>query len=177
VGNRNSKASLVALVAYLLKGREKTMSDAPERIWARYLKWTSPYNGERGLIVDNKLGPDLREYVPTDLVQSQIDAAVAAEREACAEDVWHECYPSTNQGALSEKQLAEADTTECAIKAIRARANTEAQAALERVKREAWNEALDAASEYLKTVYGNSPLSHPVDRKRILELMEDHSDE
>jgi len=47
----------------------------------------------------------------------------------------------------------------------------DAQAALERVKREAQNEALDAASEYLKTVYGNSPLSHPVDRKRILELI------
>jgi len=60
------------------------VSDTPERIWARYSKGTSPYNGERGLIVDNKLGPNLREYVPTDLVQSHIDAAVAAAYEDAA---------------------------------------------------------------------------------------------
>jgi len=155
------------------------MSEAPKTREDTYYYVEHTVSGL--LYMTRTLDPEAQQVLETwyraDLVQFQINAAVAAEREACAEEVWHECYPSTNQGHLNARQLAEADTTEDAVAAIRARTDIDAQAALERVKREAQNEALDAASEYLKTVYGNSPLSHPVDRKRILELMEDHSDE
>jgi hypothetical protein len=43
------------------------MTQAPERIWARYSEAPSPYDGLRGLIVDNKPGPGLKEFVPADL--------------------------------------------------------------------------------------------------------------
>jgi len=79
-------------------------------------------------------------------VVSEANAAMAAEREACAEAVWQECYPSTNQGYLTARQLTEADTTEDAVSAIRARSDSDALKAYRRqIQAEALREAAELA--------------------------------
>jgi hypothetical protein len=94
-----------------------------------------------------------------DHAQSEKEAAVAAEREACAEAVWQECYPSTNQGYLTARQLTEADTTEDAVSAIRARSDSDA---LKAYRRQIQAEALREAAELAFNMTENDNLSRAV---------------
>jgi len=83
------------------------MSEAPERIWLH------PAGRAWWLSMDYiKEAP---EYTRTDLVQSQIDAAVAAEREACARLVGSMFAPG------SEEEV----TCDVAAAAILARGDTD----------------------------------------------------
>lgn len=116
-------------------------NEAPERIWIV----TEPHHSGKG-------PPHVYASAsPTKGIPFAPLALMAAEREACAEDVWHECYPSTSRENIGEIQLAEAATTELAIRAIRARTDADAQSALEardkRVREEALREALQRIAD------------------------------
>ena len=83
----------------------KTMKDeAPERIWARYSDGVSPYDGLRGLIVDDKPGPRLQEYVrradpAPEVTEEMVERAALAIFKAWYGDeegwasVWHLARP------------------------------------------------------------------------------------
>ena len=61
------------------------MTDAPDKIWARYSKKVFQGRTDRGLIVDNRAGNGLLEYIRSDLTPAMLaEARAEGVREAAA---------------------------------------------------------------------------------------------
>jgi hypothetical protein len=87
-------------------------------------------------------------YIRADIAQAEKDAAVAAEREACAVRL-----ESLKDTAYQNSLLSEGVTYSCAIAAIRARGNTDTLAERDALVR---NEALREAATICNRTYGGS---------------------
>ncbi len=120
------------------------MSESPERIWID--------RGPRGGWMKRfeRMPDSEHEYIRTDLVQSQIDAAVAAERAACAEVAAY-CLANPEGENLEDRQYA--------IKyRIISRSDTTALEAYRRqVRAEALMEAAEIAGHFYKKRQNTKP--------------------
>jgi len=92
---------------------------------------------------------------------SEKDVAEAAEREACVTRL-----ESLKDTAYQNNLLSEGVTYSCAIEAIRSRTDADSQAALERVKREARNEALRKALETARAIERDHGAAYEADGAR-----------
>jgi len=131
-------------------------NEAPQRIWASKGSWPKFY------MAPCKDLPLLKEYIRADIAQAEKEAAVAAAYEDAAiraQSIDHHGWTRTELAAMIR---ARSNTVEASASHTNALAERDA-----RVRAE----VLDAAHKYLCDQYGNSPLGHPIDRKRILSLI------
>jgi len=143
--------------------RQPMTQKAPERIWAAYTDQV--YEGKRGITISDEAAPGHIEFIPN-------DHALALVASAYEDAAQHHDYHVAQYTRIGSKPDAAAHAEHA--KQIRARTDDDAQAALERVERDARNEALREAADKV-VPYDDETMSC---RNVILALItEDQSDE